>query len=430
MERGQILMGKYEIEKLIGEGEWGKVYRAVHTKTGDTVAIKLLDKKKLFTQSLRQIEKEISNMRSLRHPNIVQLYEVMATKTKIYLIMEYVSGGDFFAKLEGVGSFGEEEARKYFQQLISAVDFCHSRGVFHRDLKLENLLVDGDGNLKVADFGLSTLKKEGGKLHGMCGTPQYIAPEVYTSVFGYDGAKADVWMCGVILYLFLEGRYPFDNKNDGGFFRRLSFQKRDLRFDMPWFLSEKVQELVAKVLDPNPKTRFSTRQIMEHSWFRKNFQAVNENTENSIEKFNGKFKHKSSNAFEIISSSFDISPLIIGDDEERENSILSFTSNEPIISIVKKLGKTGKEWKLTTTKTHCTMNLKRKEADKKRNMENKVMINEVGPSLFKIEDKLNQRHIKRVEQLQPYTFSIKYKKGVSNKVEDALSRRALTVEEI
>ncbi|KAK1571313.1 hypothetical protein Q3G72_014982 [Acer saccharum] len=187
------LLGRYEIGKLLGHGTFAKVYHARNVKTNESVAIKVIDKEKIMKGGLiAHIKREISILRRVRHPNIVQLFEVMATKSKIYFVMEYVRGGELFNKI-AKGRLKEELARKYFQQLISAVGFCHARGVYHRDLKPENLLLDENGDLKVSDFGLSAVSdqiRQDGLFHTFCGTPAYVAPEVLTRK-GYDAAKTD-----------------------------------------------------------------------------------------------------------------------------------------------------------------------------------------------------------------------------------------------
>ncbi|KAL2539973.1 CBL-interacting serine/threonine-protein kinase 20 [Abeliophyllum distichum] len=185
----------------------------------------------------------------VKHPNVVQLYEVMATKTKIYFIMEYVKGGELFHKVAR-GRLKEDIARKYFQQLINAVDFCHSRGAYHRDLKPENLLLDENGILKVSDFGLSALaesKRQDGLLHTNCGTPAYVAPEVINRR-GYDGGKADIWSCGVILFILLAGYLPFHDSNIVQMYRKIS--KAEYRIPN-WFPPD-VRRLLSRILDPNP----------------------------------------------------------------------------------------------------------------------------------------------------------------------------------
>ena len=155
-----MLLGKYELGKLLGHGTFAKVYHARNVKTNESVAIKVLDKEKIVKGGLMaHIKREIAILRRVRHPNIVKLFEVMATKSKIFFVMEYVRGGELFNKV-AKGRLKEDIARKYFQQLISAVGFCHARGVYHRDLKPENLLLDENGDLKVSDFGLSAVSEQ------------------------------------------------------------------------------------------------------------------------------------------------------------------------------------------------------------------------------------------------------------------------------
>nr|GFA79563.1 CBL-interacting serine/threonine-protein kinase 24-like [Tanacetum cinerariifolium] len=160
-----------------------------------------------------QIKREISITKIMRHPNIVRLYEVLSSQTKIYIILEFINGGELFDKIVNKGKLSERSARRYFQQLIDAIAYCHGKGVYHRDLKPENLLLDSEGKLKVSDFGLSALPQEGVELlYTTCGTPNYIAPEVL-SENGYDGAAVDIWSCGVILYVLLAGYLPFEESN-------------------------------------------------------------------------------------------------------------------------------------------------------------------------------------------------------------------------
>ncbi|XP_062096675.1 CBL-interacting serine/threonine-protein kinase 23 isoform X2 [Humulus lupulus] len=209
-------VGRYELGRTLGEGNFAKVKFARNVETNENVAIKILDKEKVLKHKMiGQIKREISTMKLIRHPNVIRMYEVMASKTKIYIVMEFVTGGELFDKIASKGRLKEDEARKYFQELICAVDYCHSRGVFHRDLKPENLLLDASGSLKVSDFGLSALPqqvREDGLLHTTCGTPNYVAPEVINNK-GYDGAKADLWSCGVILFVLMAGYLPFEESN-------------------------------------------------------------------------------------------------------------------------------------------------------------------------------------------------------------------------
>ena len=281
-----LLHGKYELGRMLGHGTFAKVYHARNLQTGKSVAMKVVGKEKVIKIGMReQIKREISVMKMVKHPNIVELHEVMASKYNIYLAMELVRGGELFSKI-AKGRLKEDLARVYFQQLISAIDFCHSRGVYHRDLKPENLLLDEDGNLKVTDFGLSAFSehlKQDGLLHTTCGTPAYVAPEVIGKK-GYDGAKADIWSCGVILYVLLAGFLPFQDDNLVAMYRKI--YKGDFKYP-PWFSSE-ARRLITKLLDPNPSNRITISKIMDSSWFKKSMpKTIRTKEKSEFEAFNG-----------------------------------------------------------------------------------------------------------------------------------------------
>ncbi|XP_020227350.1 CBL-interacting serine/threonine-protein kinase 21 isoform X3 [Cajanus cajan] len=206
-------IGEYQLGRTIGEGTFSKVKLGVNGNNGQKVAIKVIDKHMILENNLKnQVKREIRTMKLLHHPNIVRIHEVIGTKTKIYIVMEYVSGGQLLDKMSYGEKLNECEARKLFQQLIDALDYCHNKGVYHRDLKPENLLLDNRGNLKVSDFGLSALQKRNEVLTTRCGSPCYVAPELLLSK-AYDGASADVWSCGVILFELLAGYLPFNDQN-------------------------------------------------------------------------------------------------------------------------------------------------------------------------------------------------------------------------
>ncbi|XP_020585983.1 CBL-interacting protein kinase 18-like [Phalaenopsis equestris] len=356
--KGCVLMQRYELGRLLGQGTFAKVYHARNIKTSQSVAIKMIDKEKVFKVGLiDQIKREVSVMRLVKHPNIVQLYEVMATKSKIYFVLEYVKGGELFNKVLK-GRIKEDVARKYFQQLIGAVDFCHSQGVYHRDLKPENLLVDDNGNLKVSDFGLSALadsKKQDGLLHTTCGTPAYVAPEVISRK-GYDGAKADIWSCGVILFVLLAGFLPFQDQNLMEMYKKIG--KAEVKYPN-WFPSD-VRRLIMRILDPNPATRISMAKIKENSWFRKGLssnKAINQaeaeelgalDVDAAFASSNGTVTEEKRegpkiinlNAFDIISlsSGFDLSGLF---EKSNRTKAVRFTSSKPASAIVSKLEEVG-----------------------------------------------------------------------------------------
>ncbi|KAM0888234.1 hypothetical protein ACQ4PT_028557 [Festuca glaucescens] len=267
MEERSILMERYEIGRQLGQGTFAKVYYARNLTNGQSVAIKMIDKEKVLRIGLMdQIKREISIMRIVRHPNVLQLFEVMATRSKIYFVLEYAKGGELFNKI-AKGKLSEEGARKYFHQLISAVDYCHSRGVYHRDLKPENLLMDEYETLRVSDFGLSALtesKWQDGLLHTACGTPAYVAPEVLSRK-GYSGAKADVWSCGVILFVLAASYLPFHERNLIEMYRKIA----KAEYKCPRFFSAELKELLQGILDPDPNTRMSIARVKRSAWYKK-----------------------------------------------------------------------------------------------------------------------------------------------------------------
>lgn len=306
------LFNKYEVGKLLGCGAFAKVYHARDVATGRSVAIKVINKSRLNNNAnlMNNIKREISIMSRLRHPNIVKLFEVLATKRKIFFVLEFVKGGELFAKV-AKGRFSEDLGRKYFQQLISAVSYCHSRGVYHRDLKPENLLLDENGDLKVSDFGLSALAdhvRPDGLLHTLCGTPAYVAPEILAKR-GYDGAKVDVWSCGVVLFVLTAGYLPFNDPNLMNMYKKI--YKGEFR--CPKWISPDLKRFFSRLLDTNPETRISIDEIKRDPWFRKGY------SEAKLEKFCGAWKEEERklqdlNAFDIISFSrgLDLSGLFDG----------------------------------------------------------------------------------------------------------------------
>lgn len=273
---GKKTVGKYEVGRTIGEGTFAKVKSARDTETGEFVAVKMLAKSTILKHKMvNQIKREISIMKIVRHPYIVRLHEVLASKTKIYIILEFITGGELFDKIFHQGKLREFESRRYFQQLIDAVDYCHSKGVYHRDLKLENLLLDSRGKLKVSDFGLSALQQQGsGLLHTTCGTPNYLAPEVLSNK-GYDGSAADVWSCGVILYVLMAGFLPFEETDLPTLYRKISAAQ----FSCPQWFSPEAKSLIHRILDPSPKTRINIEGIENDAWFRRNYIAARHDDE-------------------------------------------------------------------------------------------------------------------------------------------------------
>uniref|UniRef100_A0A453HN76 non-specific serine/threonine protein kinase n=1 Tax=Aegilops tauschii subsp. strangulata TaxID=200361 RepID=A0A453HN76_AEGTS len=340
-KKGGVLQGRYEMGRVLGHGNFGRVHIARDLRTGRAVAVKVVAKDKVVRAGMvEQIKREIAVMKRVSHPNIVELHEVMATRSKIYLALELVRGGELFARIERSGRVTEDIARRYFRQLISAVDFCHARGVYHRDLKPENLLLDEAGNLKVVDFGLSALAdhaRADGLLHTLCGTPGYAAPEVLRDK-GYDGAKADLWSCGVILYVLLAGSLPFPDDNVVTMYKKA--QRGDYRCP-PWFSTD-ARRLIPKLLDPDPATRITVAQLVETSWFKKTSIAKPLSLEPPacVKDAADKDEPEALNAFHLISLSegFDLSPLFEGHPaSRRREGGMRFATREPARGVVSRL---------------------------------------------------------------------------------------------
>uniref|UniRef100_A0A1J3JVE8 non-specific serine/threonine protein kinase n=1 Tax=Noccaea caerulescens TaxID=107243 RepID=A0A1J3JVE8_NOCCA len=358
----KVLTDRYEVGRLLGQGHFAKVYYGRSVDTNQSVAIKMIDKDKVMRsgnsnqieREINQIKREISAMSVAKHPNIVELYEVMATKSKIYLVLEYCKGGELFDKISK-GKLSEDVAWKYFHQLINAVDFCHSRGVYHRDIKPENLLLDDNDNLKVADFGLSALadcKRQDGLLHTACGTRAYVCPEIIDHR-GYDGTKSDIWSCGIVLFVLLAGYLPFYDSNLMEMFRKIGKAK----FKCPSWFSLEAKRLLFKILDPNQQTRITISKIKESSWFRKGLylkqktMAKQASEANFLEDGENQEPPQlaSVNAFDIIAwfPVFDLSGFF-GDVCNKQES--SFVSRKPAAEIISKLEEVAKRLKLKIRK--------------------------------------------------------------------------------
>ncbi|XP_074312729.1 CBL-interacting serine/threonine-protein kinase 25-like [Silene latifolia] len=382
-----IIFGKYEIGRLLGQGKFAKVYYGKNIVTSESVAIKIISKEQVKKAGMmEQIEREISIMRLVRHPNVVELKEVMASKGWIYFVMEYVKGGELFTKISS-GNLKEHFSRKYFQQLISAIDYCHSRGVSHRDLKPENLLLDENENLKVSDFGLSALPehlRKDGMLHTQCGTPAYVAPEVLRKK-GYDGSKVDIWSCGVILYALLAGYLPFQEDNIMKMYSKVF--KEEYSFP-PWFPIE-AKKLVSKLLVVDPNKRLSIQGIMRQSWFRKELKPCLSFTKLSNEFLDQQEKPKLSsprfyNAFELISSmssGFDLSSLF----ENKEKSGSMFTSKCSASTILSKLEEVAKKLNFQVSSKDFKLKIQGRSEGRKGKLSVTADVSEVAAEVAVVE---------------------------------------------
>jgi len=258
-------IGKYELGATLGSGAFSKVKVGIDSETGQKWAVKIIDKEQLAREHMEeQLKREIAILKSLNHPNIVHLREVMQTANHIYMVLEVVQGGELFDKIVAAKRLDEDTGRRYFHQLIGAVMYCHAQGIAHRDIKPENLLLDANDDLKISDFGLSNLQptNRAALLQTVCGTPNYVAPEVLREK-GYDGFKADVWSCGIVLFVMIAGYLPFDDSNQNALFNKI--ERGDFR--MARHFSEPLKDLIAKMLVVDPAKRLSIEQIIQHPWF-------------------------------------------------------------------------------------------------------------------------------------------------------------------
>lgn len=260
-------IGKYKLLKTIGKGNFAKVKLAKHVPTGKEVAIKIIDKTQLNPGSLLKLFREVRIMKMLDHPNIVKLFQVIETEKTLYLVMEYASGGEVFDYLVSHGRMKEKEARAKFRQIVSAVQYCHQKRIIHRDLKAENLLLDSEMNIKIADFGFSNEFTPGNKLDTFCGSPPYAAPELFQGK-KYDGPEVDVWSLGVILYTLVSGSLPFD----GSTLRELRERVLRGKYRIPFYMSTDCENLLKKFLVLNPAKRASLETIMKDKWMNQGYE--------------------------------------------------------------------------------------------------------------------------------------------------------------
>uniref|UniRef100_A0A667X544 BR serine/threonine kinase 2 n=1 Tax=Myripristis murdjan TaxID=586833 RepID=A0A667X544_9TELE len=255
-------VGPYRLEKTLGKGQTGLVKLGVHCVTCQKVAIKIVNREKLSESVLMKVEREIAILKLIEHPHVLKLHDVYENKKYLYLVLEHVSGGELFDYLVKKGRLTPKEARKFFRQIISALDFCHSHSICHRDLKPENLLLDEKNNIRIADFGMASLQVGDSLLETSCGSPHYACPEVIRGE-KYDGRKADVWSCGVILFALLVGALPFDDDN----LRNLLEKVKLGVFHMPHFIPPDCQNLLRGMIEVDASKRLTLEQIQKHTWY-------------------------------------------------------------------------------------------------------------------------------------------------------------------
>uniref|UniRef100_A0A8C4EAJ1 non-specific serine/threonine protein kinase n=1 Tax=Dicentrarchus labrax TaxID=13489 RepID=A0A8C4EAJ1_DICLA len=276
-----LQVGFYEIIRTLGKGNFAVVKLARHKVTKTQVAIKIIDKTRLNPSNLEKIYREVQIMKLLNHPHIIKLYQVMETKDMLYIVTEYAKNGEMFDHLTSNGRMSEDEARKKFWQILTAVDYCHRHHIVHRDLKTENLLLDANMNIKLADFGFGNFYNAGEPLSTWCGSPPYAAPEVFEGK-EYEGPQLDIWSLGVVLYVLVCGSLPFDGPSLPALRQRVT----EGRFRIPFFMSQDCENLIRKMLVVDPARRISVAQIKQHRWMVADPTAAHQTLSHSLTEYN------------------------------------------------------------------------------------------------------------------------------------------------
>ncbi|KDN42822.1 hypothetical protein RSAG8_06576, partial [Rhizoctonia solani AG-8 WAC10335] len=269
-------VGPWKLGKVIGRGSSGTVRIATHKVSGQTAAVKIMSTEAIVNSRvsvaaepdkaeriIQSIEREIVLMKLIEHPNVLGLLDVWEAKGLLFVIMEYIDGGELFDYIIEKGRLPVPEALHYFQQIMYAVGYCHQFRIAHRDLKPENILVDKNGNIKVADFGLAAFVPRDSLLYTSCGSPHYASPEVVSGL-AYDGAVSDVWSCGVILYALLSGQLPFDDEDIGVLLEKVREGKYTIPADVPWH----AQNLIRRMMHKDVYGRIKLDEVLEHQFFR------------------------------------------------------------------------------------------------------------------------------------------------------------------
>lgn len=262
-----IISKNYKIDKEIGSGTFGKVYLGEHIPTKSSIAIKVLDKTKITDRSdFERVCRELKISQTILHPHLVQLYDMLETENHIFLIMEFLAGGELYDYIVSKRRLTEPETFLYFIQIVSAIDYLHKLNIVHRDLKPENLLLDKEKKIiKLVDFGLGRFYDMNAKVDTACGSPCYAPPEML-SKFKYDPIKADIWSLGIVLYAMLAGFLPFDDDNTDVLYQKIIEGK----FNMPNWISSEAQDILKRIINKDPEQRMTIQDIYEHDWFKKN----------------------------------------------------------------------------------------------------------------------------------------------------------------
>ena len=255
--------GPYLLGEALGEGAFAKVRLATQIHIKEKCAIKIVDKRFLENvQDIQRLRKEIKILKKIRHKNIIQLYDIMESKTNLYFVMEYCKGGELFDFIVKKKKLTEKEACVFFHQIINGVEYLHNQGIIHRDLKPENLLLDEKNQIKISDFGLSTFFTKDNFLQTACGTPSYAPPEMLEGL-QYNGEASDIWSCGIILYAMLCGSLPFTESKEDIIVEKIKKHE----YKIPDYLSKEAQDILNHILKINPIERYTIESIKKHPWF-------------------------------------------------------------------------------------------------------------------------------------------------------------------
>lgn len=262
-------LNDFEIGGPLGNGKFGKVYLAREKQTHFIVAIKVLEKSQIReNKTEHQLRREIEIQSHLHHPNILRMYGFFYDKKRIYIVLEYAPKGELYELLMGKKCFDEKTAARYIYEISAAVAFCHSKGVIHRDIKPENILIDRNGHLKLADFGLAVMFKENSRRSTICGTLDYLPPEMVER--NDYNETVDIWCIGVLLYELLVGSPPFQAPDKKDTYKRIS----DVDLQFPDSVSESARKLIMELLQHDSQKRMSISDLKSHEWIKKNLMSI------------------------------------------------------------------------------------------------------------------------------------------------------------
>lgn len=345
------VIGNYRVISTLGAGSYSKVKKVVHIATHKEYALKIIDQQLISDNRMKkQFKREIEVMSILDHPGLIKLHEYMHSDRKLYFVLDLAEGGELFNKLAEEGALSEALARSYFQQLIDALDYMHKRNAIHRDLKPENLLLDSSGHLKIADFGLSVLSQGECCLKTRCGTPNYVAPEIFSSD-GYAGPPVDVWSAGVILYVMLSATLPFNAPS----LPELANQIINVRIWYPTSFSAGAVDLLKHIIVADPAERYTIEQIRQHPWFNVDYTPIRGNdvknvavslepTEVTVKMMNVEPEPAQTlNAFELLAKISQVKMGRLIDNSAQTNSPTSFSTQKSVIEVTEIVNKELKE---------------------------------------------------------------------------------------